>query len=141
DATIDRVRPATNIVIDHRRVSAGLVRGDATQLEQVVRNLLDNAIRHAEETVTVSLADDGSTVELVVANDGDTISADDSERIFERFYRTQQARDRHSGGTGLGLAITKAILTLHQATVIATPTNPGTTITARFAAVDDTPSL
>lgn len=133
---VQRTRIQTSAAFDLSRLSAGLVEGDQVQLEQVVQNLIDNAIRHADEHIRVALSDDGTTVELTVTNDGETIPTEDRERIFDRFYRTQQARDRQSGGTGLGLAITRSILTLHNATITARPDPPGTTFTARFPSVD-----
>ena len=107
------------------RVSAGRVRGSRSQLERVVRNLLDNAVRHARSTVAVSLAA-GSlgaeagpmpVVRLAVDDDGPGIPEADRERVFERFTRLQEGRGRDAGGAGLGLAMVRAIVERHGGTV------------------------
>jgi signal transduction histidine kinase len=76
----------------------------------VVRNLLDNAERHASQTVTVRLWTTPDAAELVIADDGAGIPDDHRERVFERFYRMDSARDRQSGGAGLGLAIVRDVV-------------------------------
>ncbi len=88
------------------------VRGDADRLAQVLDNLLDNAIRHSPErsTVTVSLQSVEDGVECTVRDQGDGIPAGHLPFIFERFYRIDSSRDRHSGGAGLGLAIARALI-------------------------------
>lgn len=105
------------------RVSAGRVRGSRSQLERVVRNLLDNAVRHAGSTVAVSLAtvDDGTSfpvVRLAVDDDGPGIPEADRERVFERFTRLQEGRGRDAGGAGLGLAMVRAIVERHGGRVV-----------------------
>jgi two-component system phosphate regulon sensor histidine kinase PhoR len=89
------------------------VRADADRLEQVLGNLIDNAIKYgrAKGTVTVggSARDDGQ-VEVFVQDDGPGIPPEALERVFERFYRVDKARSREQGGTGLGLAIVKHIV-------------------------------
>jgi signal transduction histidine kinase len=97
------VRPG--LAVDTTRVAAGRVRGDRTALAQVVRNLLDNAARHAERRVAVTVREDGGVVELVVEDDGAGIPEDQRRRVFERFVRLDEARARDTGGSGLGLAI------------------------------------
>ena len=81
------------------------MRCNPDHLVQVVRNLLDNALRHAAGTVAISVQEQGPVVVLHVDDDGDGIAPEDRQRIFERFARTDDARARHLGGTGLGLAI------------------------------------
>jgi signal transduction histidine kinase len=104
--------------IDSRAVSGGRVRGDAAHLERLVRNLIDNAIRSADTTVTLSLRQTGPDVVLTVDDDGPGIAPVDRKRIFERFERLEESRDRGSGGTGLGLSIVQEIADAHHATVI-----------------------
>ena len=72
--------------------------------------LLDNAIKHSDSNgqINVSLKKDGRTV-LTVFNTGSNVITEDSEKIFERFYRVDNSRSRESGGSGLGLAIAKTI--------------------------------
>jgi len=103
--------------IDSRAVSAGRVRGDAAHLERLVRNLIDNAVRHSDATVTLSLKEAGREVVLTVDDDGSGIAPVDRKRIFERFERLEESRDRDSGGTGLGLSIVQEIAHAHHATV------------------------
>lgn len=88
---------------------AGTARGDAAALGRVVRNLVDNALRHATGAVRVEVAD-GS---VAVVDDGPGIAADDRERVFERFVRLDDARARPGGGSGLGLAIARELAREH----------------------------
>ena len=90
-----------------------VVRGDARRLVQVVRNLVDNALVHAESRVEVSARRAGDRVEIRVADDGPGVPAEHAERIFDRFYRVDESRSRATGGAGLGLAITKQLVELH----------------------------
>jgi two-component system phosphate regulon sensor histidine kinase PhoR len=99
------------------------VRADADRLEQVLGNLVDNAIKYgrAKGTVTVGgSARDGGQVEVFVQDDGPGIPPEALERVFERFYRVDKARSREQGGTGLGLAIVKHIIQNHGGRVWAT---------------------
>ena len=121
---IARLRSSDGPAIDTRAVSAGQVHGDAVLLRRVVRNVLDNAIRHAHSRVTVSLREAHDRVELAVEDDGPGIPVADRERIFERFVRLDRARARDSGGTGLGLAIAREIVEGHRG-VIAVESAPG----------------
>ena len=98
-------------------VSAGRVRGDEHQLAQAVRNLLDNAARHAESTVKVALGENDGLVTLTVDDDGPGIPVRDRERVFERFTRLDEARDRRRGGAGLGLALVRRSVEAHGGTV------------------------
>ena len=99
------------------------VLGDAVQLSQVVRNLVENALRYGEEgtpvTVKVSRMDKsvgmpGATVRLDVSDRGPGIAPEQIPRLTERFYRVDEARSREKGGTGLGLAIVKHIVHRHR---------------------------
>lgn len=93
------------------------VRGDAVLLGQVVRNLIDNAIRHARHTVTVTLAHQGHDAVLTVADDGPGIQPEHRDDVFHRFTRLDDARTRDAGGAGLGLAIVADIVAAHSGTV------------------------
>ncbi|MGH9034850.1 MAG: sensor histidine kinase, partial [Acidimicrobiia bacterium] len=112
-----RVRSRARVTVDASRVSAARVSGVAGHLEQAVRNLLENAERHARSAVSVSLADDGEAVVLTVDDDGPGVAPEDRERIFDRFVRLDEARARDRGGAGLGLAITREIIAAHAGTV------------------------
>jgi two-component system OmpR family sensor kinase len=98
-------------------VSGGTLRADPDRLAQALRNLIGNAIEHtAEREGLVRLhaeARAGGRIGFVVEDDGPGIDPDQRERVFERFHRTDAARDRASGGTGLGLAIVRAIAEAH----------------------------
>ncbi len=112
-----RLRGATDLRIDVGGVSAGRVSGDRDKLERLVRNLSDNAARHARSAISLSLRDGGSEVVLAIDDDGSGIAAAQRERIFDRFVRLDDARDRDSGGSGLGLAIVLEIAAFHRGTV------------------------
>ena len=88
----------------------GRVLGEAVALGQVVRNLLDNAARHADVTDRrARCAEDGDGVVLTVDDDGAGVPDGERERVFERFVRLDEARARDDGGSGLGLAIVREI--------------------------------
>ena len=98
-------RVPSPIQIDVSRVSAGQVNGDVEQLRRVVRNLFDNALRHATQAIAVDLSSVGGRVSVGVDDDGLGVAPADRTRIFERFVRLDESRTRSDGGTGLGLAI------------------------------------
>ena len=112
-----RLRERARVVVDTRSVSAAHIYGDARQLTRAVRNLLDNAERHASSTATITLAEVDGQVRLTVADDGDGIPLEARQLIFERFARLDDARTRDAGGTGLGLAIVRDIIQRHGGTV------------------------
>jgi two-component system sensor histidine kinase SenX3 len=90
-------------------------RGDDQQVALLMRNLLDNALRHTPEhgNIGVSLSRSGDRAVIAVADDGAGIPLKAQARVFERFFRVDEARSRASGGTGLGLAIVKHVADLH----------------------------
>jgi two-component system, OmpR family, phosphate regulon sensor histidine kinase PhoR len=91
------------------------VQADPNALRQILRNLLDNALRYGPPgtSVTVSAAPEKGGVRIVVADAGSGIPTDHLERVFERFYRVDAARSREAGGTGLGLSIVKHLVAAH----------------------------
>jgi signal transduction histidine kinase len=98
------------------------VDGDADQLQRVVGNLLDNAVRHARDRILVTLREaPGGEAELVVADDGPGVPPADRERVFERFTRLDEARSARDGGAGLGLAIAREISQRHGGSVAIDP--------------------
>jgi two-component system phosphate regulon sensor histidine kinase PhoR len=130
-------------IFDHRLQEKGLsltldipdnipvIKADAFKLEQMLVNLLDNAIKYTEKgEVRVTLA---STAENAIIRIGDTgigIPRDDLPRIFERFYVVDKSRSRKGGGTGLGLSIVKHIVLLHNGTIdVESRPGEGTTFT------------
>lgn len=120
----------TGLTVDTSAVGAGRVRGDELALAQVVRNLVDNAARHARTTVGLAVRTGADGVELVVDDDGPGIPAGDRERVFERFVRLDEARASDAGGSGLGLAIVKELVATHGGSVAVTDAPLGG---ARFA--------
>jgi signal transduction histidine kinase len=102
------------------------VEGDRARMKQVVVNLLDNAIKYTPQGGAVDLkvrARDGKAI-LEVTDNGIGIPKESLPRVFERFYRVDEARSRELGGAGLGLSIVKSICTAHHGQVEATST-PG----------------
>lgn len=126
---VRRLRASGGVDVDAGGVTAAQIHGDRDQLARLVRNLLDNAARHASRTVTITLAEHGGDAVLVVDDDGPGIPPDHHDRVFERFTRLDDARTQSSGGTGLGLAICRDIVRRHGGTVAIDPDHaPG----ARF---------
>lgn len=112
DIVIDeagRIRSTSELQVDMGAVSAGRVTGDEAHLRRMVRNLVDNAMRHATSRLRLSLATVEGTVVLRIEDDGRGVAEADRERIFERFVRLDEARARDDGGSGLGLAIVSDI--------------------------------
>ena len=108
-----------------------LIVGDRSRLEQVMMNVLGNAIKYTPDGghIRITAGSDEETVWMEVCDDGIGIPEKDRDRIFERFYRVDKARSRESGGTGLGLSIAKEIVQRHNGTIgLAPHQGPGTTV-------------
>lgn len=119
DDAVDLLRPAAmaggiNLQV-HPGVTGALVACDRRQVVSAITNLIDNAVKYSEpgSPVTVSTALQGDAVEVSVRDAGIGIPSRDLERIFERFYRVDQARSRDTGGTGLGLSIVRHVARAH----------------------------
>jgi heavy metal sensor kinase len=95
------------------------ITGDATFLTRVIENLVTNALRHTPKggSVSVCVTAEKESAVLCVADTGSGIPLEDQPRIFERFFRADQARSRSSGGNGLGLAICKSVVEAHGGTI------------------------
>ena len=105
---------------------------DRARIEQVLANLLDNAVKYTERGgVRVSLGSDATRAWCEVRDSGSGIPEENLPRVFERFYRVDKARSREPGGTGLGLSIVKHIVTLHGGEV-SVESAPGRGSTFRF---------
>ncbi len=91
----------------------------------MLRNVLDNADRHARSSITIELTTGPGVVRVLIDNDGDPVPEADRNRIFERFVRLDQSRSRESGGSGLGLAIAAGIMKAHHGTISNTKTPSG----------------
>jgi len=110
------------------------VRADPGRLEQILGNIVDNAIKYGRAGGTVSVggrASDAGQVEIFIQDDGPGIPPEALERVFERFYRVDKARSREQGGTGLGLAIVKHLVQSHGGRVWAA-SRPGCGTTFYF---------
>ncbi|MCD0483638.1 HAMP domain-containing histidine kinase [Streptacidiphilus sp. ASG 303] len=119
------------VATDAVAADPAVVRGSPVLLERVLRNLLDNAVRHARTRVEVAVArvpgggaggsTGGAEVVVRVSDDGDGVPPADRERVFDRFTRLDAARDRGSGGAGLGLAIARDLAARHGGTLAVDP--------------------
>ena len=108
-----------------------LITGDRSRLEQVMMNILGNAIKYTPDGghIRVTAGAGPDTAWMEVRDDGIGIPEKDRERIFDRFYRVDKARSRESGGTGLGLSIAREIVQRHHGTISLVPhEGPGTTV-------------
>jgi two-component system OmpR family sensor kinase len=132
---LDPTRPVRLVPLTDGGTTAGAITvGDESRLRQVLANLVGNVVQHTPAASPVELAvgrEDGSAV-LEVRDHGPGISPEHASRVFERFYRVDQARGRDSGGAGLGMAIVAAIVGAHQGHVQLGPT-PGGGTTIRIA--------
>lgn len=100
-----------------------------TLLQRAIMNCLENAIKYAAHTITITIEDTYSKVRVSIHDDGEGIPAENVQHVWERFYRVDSARARRDGGTGLGLAITKAVIELHGGSVgIQSNSKTGTTV-------------
>jgi signal transduction histidine kinase len=111
------LRDATDLQIDTTAVSAGRIDGDVAGLRRVLRNLGDNAARHAGSRVWFALAERDGAVVLAVDDDGPGIPLADRQRVLQRFVRLDDARTRDAGGSGLGLAIVAELVAAHGGTI------------------------
>jgi signal transduction histidine kinase len=121
----------------HIDPSATVVQADRTALEQVLLNLVENAIRHTPEggSVSIETRPQADGLEISVVDTGHGIPPEHLPRIFERFYRADSGRSREAGGTGLGLAIVKHLVEAHGGSVRAESIlGAGTTIRIRLPA-------
>ncbi|HSJ91352.1 MAG TPA: ATP-binding protein [Ilumatobacter sp.] len=133
-ATLDPVRP------DGDRPEEVAVDGDRRQLMSAVGNLVENAVKYSEPNalVQVGVRHVDDVVEISVADHGVGIPAKDLPRVFERFYRVDQARSRATGGTGLGLSIVRHVATHHGGEVTVTSVEgEGSTFTLSLPAAQE----
>ncbi|BCL14188.1 sensor histidine kinase [Micromonospora sagamiensis] len=144
DWVVAEVLDRTRTTAAARRVAVAVagergltVYGNDNQIATAVANLVENAIIYSGEdtTVTVTVGSGDEHVQIAVADQGIGIAPTDVDRIFERFYRADQARSRSTGGTGLGLAIVKHIASNHGGRVeVSSTLGGGSTFTLRLPA-------
>ena len=116
-----------------------IVQGDRQQLDQVIRNLVDNSMKYSDpgQPVALSVVRRGAEAVLTVTDHGEGIHPDHIPHLTRRFYRTDPGRSRAAGGTGLGLAIVKHIVERHRGRMdISSKLGVGTTVTIRLALAD-----
>jgi signal transduction histidine kinase len=119
-----RVRGTTTVRISTSEVSAAPVHGSADELRRLVRNVLENAVRHARSDVRVRLCAEPDGVRLEVSDDGPGIPPDERERVFDRFVALHEARTRGTG-SGLGLAIARQVADRHGGSLHVGAAAPG----------------
>ncbi|WP_247957210.1 HAMP domain-containing sensor histidine kinase [Microbacterium galbinum] len=108
---------SSGMEVDGSGIRAARVEGDPRLLGQLLRNLADNAARHAQGCVAIAVAPADGYVFVTVEDDGAGVPVDERERVFERFVRLDEARSRDAGGSGLGLAIVRGIAAASGGTV------------------------
>ena len=114
---ITALQRSSPIKITSDGIDDTVVNGRSDALARVTRNLLDNAVRHAEDQVHVGLHHADGWAELTVDDDGPGVPVEAEQRIFDRFARLDESRDRTTGGVGLGLAVVRAVVEHHGGTV------------------------
>jgi signal transduction histidine kinase len=135
EAEAQRLRRETSLEVDTDLTPTRVV-GDATALSRVLRNLLDNAERHAASRVEVAVQPCGDHAVVTAADDGPGIPLPDRDRVFDRFVRLDPDRARSGGGAGLGLAIVREIVAAHHGSVaIDDRPSGGTRVTVQLPVV------
>lgn len=121
------------VAVDTGGISPVEIVGRPDRLERLVRNLVDNACRHARSMVWIETSAGPDGVVLRVSDDGPGVGPEDRERVFERFVRLDDSRSRDRGGAGLGLAVVRAVAEMHgaQARFVA-PVHGGATVEVLF---------
>jgi signal transduction histidine kinase len=133
-----RLRSTTDLHIDTGGVSGGRIDGDPAAIRRVLRNITDNAVRHARTAVTLRLVQRNGRVVLDVDDDGPGIASKDRARVLDRFVRLDDARARDDGGAGLGLAIAAELVIAHGGEIaVVTSPSGGTRVRLRFVAASD----
>jgi two-component system phosphate regulon sensor histidine kinase PhoR len=126
------------IVLSFEHDSPPRVNVDIFKIEQVLINLIDNAIKYTDKgSVSVRLNHDSEYLNIEVEDTGIGISDEHRKRIFERFYVADKSRSKKSGGTGLGLAIVKHIVLLHDGSVDFKSGNKGTLFTVKLPIIQE----
>jgi signal transduction histidine kinase len=115
---VARRQPGARVGVTTGVLPDAVVLGDRDALRRVFGNLVDNAVRHAASTVHIEAQVRGSLVETLVSDDGTGVPEADRERVFDRFTRLDEARDRDAGGSGLGLAIVRELVHQTGGTVV-----------------------
>lgn len=121
-----------NKIINYIKPDLPKIKADPRKLKQVLSNVLANALRHTPEggEIGIRATTEGDSVVFKITDSGNGIKEDDLDRIFDRFYRIDNSRNRKHGGSGLGLAISREIIKLHGGNIYAeSEVGKGTSIT------------
>lgn len=136
EVTLRRPRRALSYITELEPVS---ILADSDAVVRVVRNLFDNAERHATSEIRVAVSGDKNGATLSVMNDGPPIPDRERERIFEPFMRLDEARSLDIGGSGLGLAIARSIMTALGGSIVAVPVEAGAVFLVWFPSPNTAP--
>jgi signal transduction histidine kinase len=120
---IEELRPraeAASIALDVQLESA-IINGDARRLRELIRNLLENALRYARTKIAIHCGPRNGGATLSISDDGKGVRPEDRNRIFERFFRADDATE----GTGLGLSIAQWVAHAHDGSIVVNDANPG----------------
>lgn len=136
------IADAKDIVVNAKYPDDVFVMGDGELLTVAVKNLVENAIQYSDrkQSVGIGVTTRNGHVDIIVTDQGVGIPADEQSRVFERFYRVDESRDRTTGGTGLGLSLVKHIALSHrgEVTLFSQP-GVGSTFTMRLPRLVETP--
>lgn len=127
-----RAKSLTKLRVDVSHVKPTRVHANASMMNRLIRNVVDNAIRHSSAVLTFASFYEGDEAVLLINNDGEAIDVATSGQFFLRFVRADAARSRESGGTGLGLTIVQEICALHGGRARFVESPVGTTIELRI---------
>jgi signal transduction histidine kinase len=135
DLVVSEAGRVDELEVDLSAVTQASARGDPLALRRVVRNLVDNAARHANSRLSFEVQRDRREVRMVVEDDGSGIPEEDRERVFERFTRLEDGRARDVGGAGLGLAVVRETVKAHGGSVsVETGSSGGARLVVRLPA-------
>jgi signal transduction histidine kinase len=101
----------------HTDIRPARLTGDPAAISRMIRNLVDNAVRHANSRISIEVSSRNGTATVTVSDDGPGIAPAERARVFERFVRLDSNRSRSGGGAGLGLAIVAEVVAAHGGTV------------------------
>jgi signal transduction histidine kinase len=127
-----RVRANSGLNVDTSAVQPTRVVGDPAMLKRMIRNVVDNATRYASSELQFASYYEETFAIVNIGDDGEGVDVKQSERLFERFVRSDPARSRTSGGTGLGLSIVTEIVTQHGGVARFLPVRQGTMMELRI---------
>ncbi|NRQ31462.1 HAMP domain-containing histidine kinase [Nonomuraea sp. NN258] len=126
------LRQGGRVPITPHLCASAPVYGSPMQLDRLLTNLLDNATRHAATRIDLRVTVEDDHVLVSVTDDGHGIPERDRERVFERFTRLRESREKDKGGSGLGLPLSREIATAHGGTLVIVPHEPGARFVARL---------